>query len=93
MSSLVVIYAIVGGRLGVSAQNNSSLPQLDVFVQVFDRIRSDYVDETSPGLAITGAIRGLVERVDPYGGYLSPKDVAFYKDYNPEKTVGIGDVL
>jgi carboxyl-terminal processing protease len=93
MSSLVVIYAIVGGRLGVSAQNNSSLPQLDVFVQVFDRIRSDYVDETSPGLAITGAIRGLVERVDPYGGYLSPKDVAFYKDYNPEKTVGIGVVL
>src|SRR5206468_12306396 len=29
----------------------------------------------------------------PYGGYLSAKDVAFYKNYDPFKTPGIGVIL
>lgn len=92
LSSVLVIYAIVGGRFGASAQN-SSLPQLDVFSQVFARISNDYVDQPSMKAAITGAVRGLLERVDPYAAYLSPKDVTFYKDFNPEKTPGIGVIL
>jgi carboxyl-terminal processing protease len=93
LSSVLVVYAIVGGRFGASAQNSSALPQLEVFSQVFGRIQQDYVDSPSMTLATTGAIRGMLERVDPYGGYLSPKDVTFYKDFNPEKTPGIGVVL
>jgi carboxyl-terminal processing protease len=92
LSSVLVAYAIVGGRFGASAQN-SALPQLEVFSQVFGRIQNDYVDSPSMSLATTGAIRGMLERVDPYAGYLSPQDVAFYKDFNPEKTPGIGVVL
>jgi carboxyl-terminal processing protease len=92
LSSVLVVYALIGGRYGASAQNGA-LPELDVFSQVFGRIQKDYVDEPSMKLAITGAIRGLLERVDPYAGYLSAKDVAFYKDFNPEKTPGIGVVL
>jgi carboxyl-terminal processing protease len=92
LSSVLVVYAIVGGRFGASAQNGA-LPQLEVFSQVFGRIQQDYVDSPSMSLAATGAIRGMLERVDPYAGYLTPKDVAFYKDFNPEKTPGIGVVL
>ena len=40
-----------------------------------------------------GAIRGLLEQVDPYSGYLNAKDVAFYKDFSVEKTPGIGVIL
>src|SRR5688572_11859489 len=76
----------------VNAQNGS-FQQLSIFTEVLSRIQNDYVDEPSIKVAITGAIRGLVENVDPYGGYLSPKDVTFYKDYNPQKTPGIGVVM
>jgi carboxyl-terminal processing protease len=99
LSSVLVTYAVIGGMIGlVSAQGrvqskNGSLPQLDYFSEVLGKIRSDYVDEPSMENTLNGAIRGLVESVDPSGGYLHPKDVAFYKEYDPEKAQGIGATI
>ena len=93
LSSVLVIYAIIGGMLGRVSAQNGSYQQLSIFMEVLNRIQNDYVDEPTIKDAVAGAIRGLVESVDPYGGYLSPKEVAFYKDYNPQKTPGIGVVL
>jgi carboxyl-terminal processing protease len=95
ISSVLVIYAIIGGMLGRVSAQNGSYQQLSIFTEVLSRIQQDYVDETNVKSAVDGAIRGLLENVDPYGGYLSPKDVSFYKEYiaNPQKTPGIGVVL
>jgi carboxyl-terminal processing protease len=90
---MLVIYAIVGGSLDRVAAQDSTLQQIDVFSQVYNKILTEYVDQPSATNAIAGAIRGLLSQVDPYGGYLDAKDVAFYKSYSPEKTVGIGVVL
>ncbi len=76
----------------VSAQNGS-FQQLSIFIEVLNRIQNDYVDEPSVKQAVEGAIRGLIESVDPQGGFLSPKDIAFFKDYSPLKTPSIGAVL
>src|SRR5205814_10140521 len=95
ISSVLVIYAIVGGMLGRVSARNGSFSQLSIFTEVLSRIQNDYVDDPNMKTAVDGAIRGLIENVDPYGGYLSPKDVNFYKEYtsNPQKTPGIGVVL
>ena len=90
---MLVVYAIVGGKFGRVSAQDSSIQQLDVFSQVYAKIQNDYVDQPSMNAAIIGAIRGLLEQVDPYSGYLNPKDVAFYKDFSLEKTPGIGVVL
>jgi carboxyl-terminal processing protease len=93
ISSVLVIYAIIGGMLGRVSAQNGSYQQLSIFTEVLGRIQNDYVDDPNMKNAVDGAIRGLIESVDPNGGYLSPKDVAFYKDYSPQKTPGIGVVL
>ena len=95
ISSVLVIYAIIGGMLGRVSAQNGSYQQLSIFTEVLSRIQSDYVDDPNVKAAVDGAIRGLVESVDPYGGYLTPKDVAFYKDYqaNPQKVPGVGVVF
>jgi carboxyl-terminal processing protease len=93
LSSVLVIYAIIGGMLGRVSAQNGSYQQLSIFMEVLSRIQNDYVDEPSIKNAVNGAIRGLLENVDPYAGYLSPQDVAFYKAYSPYKTPGIGAVL
>lgn len=95
ISSVLVIYAIIGGMLGRVSAQNGSYQQLSIFTEVLSRIQSDYVDDPNVKNAVDGAIRGLIENVDPYGGYLSPRDVTFYKDStaNPQKTPGIGAVL
>ena len=93
ISSVLVVYAIIGGMLGRVSAQNGSYQQLSIFMEVLSRIQNDYVDDPSVKNAVDGAIRGLVENVDPYGGYLSAKDVAFYKNYDPFKTPGIGVIL
>lgn len=93
LSSVLVIYAIVGGKFGRVSAQDTSLQQLDVFNQVYAKVKNDYVDQPSMSTAMVGAIRGLLEQVDPYSGYLNAKDVAFYKDFSVEKTPGIGVVL
>ena len=93
LSSVLVIYAIIGGMLGRVSAQNGSYQQLSIFMEVLSRIQNDYVDEPSIKNAVNGAIRGLLENVDPYAGYLSPQEVAFYKGYSPYKTPGIGAVL
>src|SRR5262245_43011694 len=95
VSSVLVIYAIIGGMLGRVSAQSVSYQQLSIFTEVLSRIQNDYVDDPNIKNAVDGAIRGLIESVDPYGGYLTPKDVAFYKDYsaNPQRVPGIGGVL
>jgi carboxyl-terminal processing protease len=93
LSSVVVIYALVGGMFNHVSAQGGAYPQLSLFWDVWDKIQSDYVDEPAPGAAMMGAVRGLIEQVDPYGGYLTAKDVAFYKDFDPLKTPGIGVIL
>jgi carboxyl-terminal processing protease len=93
ISSVLVIYAIIGGMLGRVSAQNGSYQQLSIFMEVLSRIQNDYVDEPSLKNAVDGAIRGLLENVDRDGGYLTSKDVAFYKNYDPLKTPGIGVVL
>ncbi|PYS08170.1 MAG: peptidase S41 [Acidobacteria bacterium] len=93
ISSVLVVYAIIGGMLGRVSAQNGSYQQLSIFMEVLSRIQNDYVDEPSVKNAVDGAIRGLVENVDPYGGYLTAKDVVFYKNYDLFKTPGIGAIL
>lgn len=93
LSSVLVVYAIVGGRIGRVSAQDSSFQHLDVFSQVYQKIEHDYVDQPTMSAATLGAIRGLLEQVDPYAAYLNTKDVAFYKDFSIEKTPGIGVIL
>src|SRR5688572_11732081 len=93
LSSVLVVYAIVGGKFGRVSAQDTSLPQLEVYTQVYNKVKNDYVDPTSMTNATLGAIRGLLEQVDPYSGYLNSKEVSFYKEFSIEKTPGIGVVL
>jgi hypothetical protein len=84
LSSLLVTYAIVGGMLHqVSAQQDGSYRQLALFNEVLGKVQLDYVDQPSSPSVLAGAIRGLIETVDPEGGYLTAKDVAFYNPSIP----------
>ena len=46
---------------------------LNLFGDVFERIRSDYVEETDDGELIESAINGMLTSLDPHSSYLSEK--------------------
>lgn len=46
---------------------------LNLFGDVFDRVRTDYVEETDETKLIESAINGMLTSLDPHSSYLSPK--------------------
>jgi carboxyl-terminal processing protease len=56
------------------ARNASVYQQLDLFGDVFERIRSNYVEEVDPADLIEAAINGMLTSLDPHSSYLPPRD-------------------
>jgi carboxyl-terminal processing protease len=56
------------------ARNASVYQQLDLFGDVFERIRSNYVEEVDEGALIEAAINGMLTSLDPHSSYLPPRD-------------------
>jgi carboxyl-terminal processing protease len=50
--------------------------QLDLFGDIFERIRSEYVEEVSSKDLIEAAIDGMLTSLDPHSSYLSADDAA-----------------
>ncbi len=57
-----------------SAQEGSVYEQLDLFGDIFERIRAQYVEEVSTEDLVTAAINGMLTSLDPHSSYLSAKD-------------------
>lgn len=49
----------------------STYELLNLFGDVFERVRSDFVDETSDEQLIEAAINGMLTSLDPHSGYLN----------------------
>ncbi len=66
---------IVGPLVAQEAASNRSVyQQLDLFGDIFERIRANYVDEVDPADLIEAAINGMLTSLDPHSGYMPPQD-------------------
>lgn len=79
MKRILAAGVIVGGialSLPATAQNNNSetYRQLNLFGDVFERVRADYVEDVSDEALIEAAINGMLTSLDPHSSYLSPKN-------------------
>lgn len=55
-------------------QAQSTYEQLDLFGNIFDRIRSHYVEPVDESKLIQAAINGMLTSLDPHSSYLPPRD-------------------
>ena len=47
--------------------------KIDLFGEVLEKINKEYVDEIDQSESMDAAIDGLLQSLDPYSGYMSPK--------------------
>src|SRR5215831_11601498 len=47
--------------------------QLSLFGDVFERVRSDYVEKPDDGKLVESAINGMLAGLDPHSSYMDPK--------------------
>ena len=55
-----------------SAESNI-YKKIDLFGEVLEKINKEYVDEIDESESMDAAIDGLLQSLDPYSGYMSPK--------------------
>src|SRR5438067_196108 len=62
--------------VGAAPPTNSAetYKQLNLFGEVFERVRAEYVDEVSDDTLVESAINGMLTSLDPHSNYLNTKN-------------------
>ncbi|WP_170763158.1 S41 family peptidase [Ruegeria lacuscaerulensis] len=75
VAGVIATTQIAGPLLAQEAESKASVyEQLDLFGDIFERIRAQYVEEVEPEELIEAAIDGMLTSLDPHSSYLSPDD-------------------
>src|SRR6266704_3195382 len=93
LSLLIFSYVGLGYMLGKS-DDDKAYRSLTVYGEVLQRVQEDYVDEPNLSNVTAGALHGLLESLDPFSGYLSPREYEDFKEKQKNTTRGeIGATL
>ncbi|MDE0968299.1 MAG: S41 family peptidase [Octadecabacter sp.] len=87
----IVTTQIAGPLIAQEADNNASVyEQLDLFGDIFERIRAQYVEDVDEAALIEAAIDGMLTSLDPHSSYLSPEDAADMRETTRGEFGGLG---
>ena len=56
-----------------SYSNNELYEKIDLFGEVLEKIKKDYVEDVSESEMMDSAINGVLQSLDPYSAYMSPE--------------------
>src|SRR6202140_2679487 len=62
------------GKGGAAQANADTYRQLDLFGEVFERVRADYVEEVTDEQLVEAAINGMLSALDPHSSYMNAKN-------------------
>ena len=99
MKRLGLIAALAGALLilplrqdvGAASTNTAeTYKELNLFGDVFEKVRSDYVDDVSDDTLIEGAINGMLTSLDAHSNYLNAKNFTDMKVQTRGEFGGLG---
>ena len=68
--SIIFIYSL---NLTNCYSNNELYEKIDLFGEVLEKIKKDYVDDVDQSEIMDSAINGVLQSLDPYSAYMSPE--------------------
>lgn len=72
------------------ASENSTYEMLNLFGEVFDRVRSDYVEPVTDDKLIESALNGMLTSLDPHSNYMTEKQFADMRIQTKGEFGGLG---
>ncbi|MEL6376667.1 MAG: S41 family peptidase [Pseudomonadota bacterium] len=91
LTGVVVTSQVAAPLLAQEAERTTNVyEQLDLFGDIFERIRAQYVEEVDEGDLIEAAINGMLTSLDPHSSYLSPEDAAAMRVQTRGEFGGLG---
>ena len=75
LAGAVLTTQVAGPLIAQDATKNANVyEQLDLFGDIFERIRAQYVEEVDSKALVEAAINGMLVSLDPHSSYLNAKD-------------------
>ena len=71
--AFIIFFILYFGK--VSAQEETVYDKIDLFGEVLDKINKEYVEEVDQSDTMDAAINGVLQSLDPYSSYMSPKNL------------------
>src|SRR6187551_1629414 len=94
LSTPFVVIIAVGGLLGAAGRSpQEGVPHLRVFTDVVNLILRAYVEPPNIDKVMDGAMKGLVDGLDPDTSYLTPDDVKVIDAKTPLPDGDLGIVI
>jgi carboxyl-terminal processing protease len=92
--SVALLISLLGGALfGQATQKSSLYRGLSIFSEVFDLVRSNYVEQVETDQLLEGAFSGVTDAVDEFSYYVPPSQMANYKTFVDSDDNGTGIVI
>ena len=74
MKKIIILMAIYVNLFSLPAFSKNDLyEKIDLFGEVLENIKKDYVDEINQAEIMDSAINGVLQSLDPYSSYMSPE--------------------
>lgn len=90
VSALALIPVASGAMASV---DTSSYRELEVFMEVFNRVKSEYVDKVDDKTLVNGAIQGMLAALDPHSSFADGLDFDNLKIQTDGNYGGLGLVV
>ena len=91
LTGVLVTTQVAAPLLAQEAKKNTNVyEQLDLFGDIFERIRVQYVEEVDDADLIEAAINGMLTSLDPHSGYLPPADAEAMQEQTRGEFGGLG---
>ncbi|MBT2186001.1 S41 family peptidase [Sphingobium nicotianae] len=87
---LGAIALIPASTAAVTDAESETYKQLDLFMDVFQRVRSSYVEKVDDKTLIKGAIDGMLASLDPHSSYLDARDFSNLRTQTEGNYGGLG---
>jgi carboxyl-terminal processing protease len=92
-SFLIVLYGISAKFYGKVIAEDDGYKELSVFMEVLKRINEDYVEAPNMNDVQEGAMRGLINSLDPYSSFLSKEQYEAVEKRRENGQAGVGIIL
>ncbi len=90
LSTSLAHAAAPAAAAAAKANSSSTYELLNLFGEVFDRVRSDYVEPTADDKLIESALNGMLTSLDPHSSYMNEKSFGDMKIQTKGEFGGLG---
>ena len=70
---IIFIFLLISSKFSFAANDEDIYEKIDLFGEVLDKIKREYVEEVNQSDALDAAINGVLQSLDPYSAYMSPE--------------------